>query len=537
VKRLTLLALALALLLPAAAQASTTVGVPRVGNYTCNSGFLFGAPNAIVPAGGGQITAFSIGTTHTGDRIDFKILRPDPFNPQHVTIVGSSGIKTLNGGNVIQTVTLDSPIAVQRGDMIGYYAVSTIAGCASDVGTGGSFASTYSGADPGNGSSFYIYTEASGIDVDVSATLGASDTASPQVICASADGTWHADDVSLACTASDTGSGLADPSDASFSLTTSVATGSETANASTGTKQVCDTAGNCATAGPIAGNEVDRKAPSVSCDKPDGVWHALNVTLDCAGTDGGSGMAGTNPVGLSTSVAADNETVDASTGSDSMCDAVGNCAPVGPISGNEVDRKAPSITINSPASGDSYMIGSSHAAEFGCADGGSLVATCLGSVDSATNVDTSSVGPHTFTVDATDNVSNAAEASAGYSVIWPYSGFFAPVNNKDADGNYVLNTTKAGSAIPVKFSLGGDRGLNVLAAEYPGSGSIACNNTATTEAVEQTVTAGSSALSYDSTSSTYIYVWKTAKSWSGTCRQLTVKLTDGTVHKASFKFS
>ena len=53
---------------------------------------------------------------------------------------------------------------------------------------------------------------------------------------------------------------------------------------------------------------------------------------------------------------------------------------------------------------------------------------------------------------------------------------------------------------------------------------------------EQTGTAGSSTLSYDASTDTYTYVWKTEKPWAGTCRQLVVKLKDGTFHRAIFKF-
>ena len=55
--------------------------------------------------------------------------------------------------------------------------------------------------------------------------------------------------------------------------------------------------------------------------------------------------------------------------------------------------------------------------------------------------------------------------------------------------------------------------------------------------VEETVTAGGSSLSYDPTTGQYIYVWKTEKSWAGTCRQLRVKLMDGTSHIANFNFT
>jgi hypothetical protein len=35
----------------------------------------------------------------------------------------------------------------------------------------------------------------------------------------------------------------------------------------------------------------------------------------------------------------------------------------------------------------------------------------------------------------------------------------------------------------------------------------------------------------------YIYTWKTDKSWAKTCRQLTVRLRDGTDHIALFSFT
>ena len=43
-------------------------------------------------------------------------------------------------------------------------------------------------------------------------------------------------------------------------------------------------------------------------------------------------------------------------------------------------------------------------------------------------------------------------------------------------------------------------------------------------------------LTYDSVTDTYHYVWKTAKEWSGTCRQLTLRLKDGIDHTARFDF-
>jgi Tol biopolymer transport system component len=89
------------------------------------------------------------------------------------------------------------------------------------------------------------------------------DTDAPDVTCGSADGAWHGDNVAIGCTATDAGSGVAE-ADAAFALTTSVAAGTEDASAQTGSRQVCDLAGNCAPAGPIGGNKIDRKAPKLA---------------------------------------------------------------------------------------------------------------------------------------------------------------------------------------------------------------------------------------------------------------------------------
>jgi hypothetical protein len=112
-----------------------------------------------------------------------------------------------------------------------------------------------------------------------------------------------------------------------------------------------------------------------------------------------------------------------------------------------------------------------------------------------------------------------------------WSGFLQPVDNLPE-----LNGAKAGSAVPVKFSLGEYKGLNIFAAGYPQSMQIACNSFSPLDDIEQTVTAGSSSLTFDPLTNQYIYVWKTEKSWAGTCRQLIIKLFDGTIYYANFKF-
>jgi hypothetical protein len=158
-------------------------------------------------------------------------------------------------------------------------------------------------------------------------------------------------------------------------------------------------------------------------------------------------------------------------------------------------------------------------------------------VDSANStlsgtVDTTSVGTKTVNYEAKDNLGNTRTTSCDYDVVYSFTGFFRPVDNPDT-----LNKVKAGQAIPVKFSLGGNQGLNIFAAGYPKSFKIDCSNGDDLDSIENTVTAGGSSLSYDSVANQYVYVWKTDKSWGNTCRQLDVKLADGTTHSALFQFT
>lgn len=115
----------------------------------------------------------------------------------------------------------------------------------------------------------------------------------------------------------------------------------------------------------------------------------------------------------------------------------------------------------------------------------------------------------------------------------PYSftGFFQPVDNPP-----MVNALKAGSAVPIKFSLNGYQGLDIFASGFPSSQGYACDGSSE-DAIEQTVTAGSSSLSYDATTDQYTYVWKTDKAWAGSCRQFQLGLKDGGVQVAQFHFT
>ncbi|MFL6231257.1 MAG: HYR domain-containing protein [Pyrinomonadaceae bacterium] len=157
---------------------------------------------------------------------------------------------------------------------------------------------------------------------------------------------------------------------------------------------------------------------------------------------------------------------------------------------------------------------------------------CAGTVtvsSSPASGSTFNVGTTTVTVTATDAHNNSATATFTVTVLYPFTGFFSPVINLPT-----LNAVNAGRAIPVKFSLSGNRGLNIFAANSPSSGPFACGSTDPATDLTETLTAGSSSLTYDTNQ--YIYVWKTDSAWAGTCRQLVLSLNDGSVYRANFKF-
>ena len=112
---------------------------------------------------------------------------------------------------------------------------------------------------------------------------------------------------------------------------------------------------------------------------------------------------------------------------------------------------------------------------------------------------------------------------------YDFTGFFQPVDN-----GKVGNVVKAGSGIPVKFSLGGALGLDVLMFP-PSSTAISCDAAPVMDDIEATTT-NPAGLTYDAAAKQYVYVWKTKSEWKGTCRRFMLDLKDGTQHTALFQF-
>ncbi len=141
------------------------------------------------------------------------------------------------------------------------------------------------------------------------------------------------------------------------------------------------------------------------------------------------------------------------------------------------------------------------------------------------------VGSTLVTLTVEDSNGATASCTGTVTVLYKFTGFFQPIENNGA-----VNVVKAGSSVPVKFSLDGNKGLNIFMPGSPTSWQTTCDYSGNISPMEETVTAGGSSLKYNAVTNQYEYVWKTEKSWKGQCRQLVVTLKDGTTHTANFQF-
>jgi hypothetical protein len=276
----------------------------------------------------------------------------------------------------------------------------------------------------------------------------------------------------------------------------------------------------------VSNVNIDKSAPFISYSRtpanPHG-WNNTDVTISFACSDALSGLAPGNPPG---NVTLQGEGAGQSV--DGACmDQAGNVSSIS-VGNINIDRTAPTLSPSvTPNPVQQY---------------GTATATA-GAVDNLSGIDTQScdvpdtsiVGIKTVNCTATDKAGNSSSATVEYTVnstiFFNFTGFFPPVDNPPT-----LNVVKAGSAIPVKFSLGGYQGLNIFKAGYPISQKVNCDTSAPVDDIEQTVPANSSSLSYDASVDRYNYVWKTDKSWTGTCRQFVIIFIDGNQRIANFKF-
>ena len=177
-----------------------------------------------------------------------------------------------------------------------------------------------------------------------------------------------------------------------------------------------------------------------------------------------------------------------------------------------VDVKPPQITISSPADGATYLVGDPITPAYSCHDDvdGSNVPCKASPLDT-------SPGTHVFRVASVDSSGNASVATATYSIRYAFDGFYSPLVAEPAVASF-----RAGDTVPVKFSLGGDRGLDVVARAAWRPCGVTTNDSSP----------AFGSLSYSAGPDRYVYMWQSDKSWAGSCREFLLVLRDGTTHAA-----
>ena len=264
--------------------------------------------------------------------------------------------------------------------------------------------------------------------------------------------------VDFACT--DALSGVGTDTVAGQTLTSDTPLAGTTVNS---TGDCIDNAGNAADAGSFGPVKIDKTPPTLSgapTTSPNGAgWYNSNVTIVWTASDA---LSGIDPA----TVPADSTISDEGTGltaSASVSDKAGNTTDATSSPAVSIDKTKPVVSVTGPANGATYTLGSVPAAGCSTADALSGVKT---------NATLSTIGGPVGSITATcsgaeDKAGNTNSVSVTYNVVYDWTGFFRPVDNKDAAGDYVFNVVKAGQAIPMKFNLGGNQGLDIFKPNHP----------------------------------------------------------------------
>ena len=456
-----------------------------------------GQPTASSNPNNGIFTlSWTASTDPQGDSVSYRIERRVSTDPD-------TAFALVTGAGAVTTNSFDFPAGSPEAQGIWVYRIR-----ASD----GSLTSVFSA------NSAAITVDRTAPTVTAAAVKGTA-PAFADVTVYTAD-TWTNQSVRVTYTCADTGGSSLTAG--SGNQVDSYTTDTNTSSAFSGT--CVDNAGHTATATSFGPVKIDKTKPTISgsaSPAPNGAgWNNTNVLVSYSCSDALSGVASCGPDETLSGDGANQS----STGT--AVDHAGNSDNAS-VSGINIDKTKPVVSVTGVSDGATYTLGSVPAP--GCATTDALSGV---KTEAVLNTSGGPVGSITATCGgAEDKAGNTDSASVTYTVRYNFTGFFAPVDNND-----VCNVVKAGSAVPVKFSLHGYQGMNIFASGYPKVSTGTCTNSAM-DNVEETVTAGGSSLNYDTASDQYIYVWKTDKTWGGKAMRFTIVFADGTTRYARFSFT
>jgi hypothetical protein len=355
----------------------------------------------------------------------------------------------------------------------------------------------------------------------------------PPVITANVGGTvgndgWYTSDVSISWTVVDNES----------TVSSSTGCGSSVVSADTsGTTFTCQATSEGGTNSQSVTVKRDATAPTLSFGAASPAanangWHRTDVSFPFTANDATSGVASATPA----SPVVVNGEGSARTASVTVTDNAGNSETFAtpPV---KIDRTAPTVTITSPGDGASYLLGAQLLAGYSCSDGLSGIVSCAGPVANGGAINTSASGSFSFAVNATDQAGNTASRSHGYSVVdagYSFGGFFWPVKNPPT-----VNVMKAGWIAPLRWSLLDSNGKVVSdrkTFKSVSSRAVSCQSGASSATVGESSSGGSTGLFYNPITKKFVYLWKTSSGWKGTCRVMTLELSDGQQREALFRF-
>jgi hypothetical protein len=189
------------------------------------------------------------------------------------------------------------------------------------------------------------------------------------------------------------------------------------------------------------------------------------------------------------------------------------------------------ILIDSPTPGAVYTLRQQVPARYHCSDPAGN-RSCVGSVPNGANIDTSTLGEHTFTVTATSLSGATTTKTVTYFVRYAFEGFLDPIRNPPK-----LNTANAGDVILFFWRLRDGSGapirdLGTVESIYDRA--ISCDSLPPTEP-DAPVQQPNDTLTYAASREAFRYSWKTERAWERTCRRFVVVLDDGTKHFADFR--
>jgi DNA-binding beta-propeller fold protein YncE len=209
-----------------------------------------------------------------------------------------------------------------------------------------------------------------------------------------------------------------------------------------------------------------------------------------------------------------------------------NPSPVAVVAVQPRDEQAPTVDLRTPAEGAQYALGEDVEADYSCADeGGSDLESCTGDVADGAALDTSTPGPHAFTVVARDGAGHETTATHGYTVVEPVLAFLG-FRGSIHDGSVVT----AGATLPIAFSLGGFHGLDVLAEGSPTSVGVDCDDPGAATGGSPAESEGDRGLRFSHWTGNYVFKWETDRHWAGTCRTFVLTLADRSVQRLTVRF-